>query len=168
MAPSGYGSWVSLTPFHLECHVGRLIEVRQDGLHSLADLAAIYSALGQLRRTLPGAAIFCVDWRRMRVLSPEVAQTLAQSLRDGNSHTLRTATLTGAHATLNLQLDRILREANHPSRRVFREPEPMLAWLAQVMTPEEQARAREFLDAFEPPSSQLPLSRSPARARLGS
>ena len=159
---------MSLTPFHLECHVGRLIEARPEGLHSLADLSAIYSALGQLRRAVPGAAIFCVDWRCMRVLSPEVAQTLARSLREGNSHTLRTATLTGAHATLNLQLERLIREANQPSRRIFREPEPLLAWLAQVTTPEEQARAREFLDSFEPPSSQLPVSRSPARARLGS
>jgi hypothetical protein len=159
---------VSLTPFYLENRVGRLVELRPEGLHSLADLASIFSAIGQLRRASPGPSIYCVDWRRLRVLSPEVAQTLAESMRDGNSHTLRSAALTGAHATLGLQLDRLIRETNHPSRRIFRDPAPMLAWLAQVTTPEEQARAQQFLESFEPPSSQLPLSRAPEKVRPGS
>jgi hypothetical protein len=148
--------------------VGRLVEVRPEGLHSLADLAAIFSAIGQLRRAVAGPGIFCVDWRRLRVLSPDVAQSLADSMRGGNPHTLRSAALIGTHATLGLQLDRLIRETNHPSRRIFRDAEPMLAWLAQVTTPEEQARAKQFLDSIDAPDRSLPLSRSPARARPGS
>jgi hypothetical protein len=158
---------VGVTPFYLECRVGRLVEVRPEGLHSLADLSAIFSAIGQLRRAAPGPGIYCVDWRRLRVLSPEVAETLASSMREGNPHTLRSAALTSAQATLGLQLDRLIRETNHPSRRIFREAEPMLAWLAQVTTPEEQARAKQFLESFDA-SSLRPLNRLPARARPGS
>jgi hypothetical protein len=159
---------MSVTPFHLECRVGRLVEVRPEGLHSLADLAAIFAAIGQLRRAAPGPGIFCVDWRRLRVLAPDVAQTLAESMRGGNPHTLRSAALIGAQATLGLQLDRVIRETNHPSRRIFRDPEPMLAWLAQVTTPEEQARAKQFLESLDAESTERPLTRSPARARPGS
>lgn len=159
---------VGVTPFHLACRVGRLVELRPEGLHSVADMAAIAAAMGQLRRGASELGIYCVDWRNLRVLAPDVAQALASGMRDGNQRSLRSAALIGAHATLGLQLDRLIRESNHPSRRVFRDPELMLAWLAEVTTPEEQARAREFIDAFEPPSSQAPLSRLPARARPGS
>lgn len=144
------------------------MELRPEGLYSLDDLARLIGALGQLQRELPGPSIYCVDWRRLRVLSPDVATALANGMREGNSRSLRSAALIGSHATLALQLDRVIREANHPSRRIFREPEPMLAWLGEVMTRAEFVRAREFIDSFMPPSSEAPLSRRPARVRLGS
>lgn len=148
--------------------MGRLVELRPEGLHSVADLAAVGLAMAQLARGMPGQQIYCVDWRNLRVLAPDVAQALANNMREGNSRSLRSAALIGAHATLGLQLDRVIREANHPSRRVFRDPDVMLTWLAEVTTPEELARAKQFIDSFEPPSSQAPLSRLPARARPGS
>ena len=159
---------MGVTPFHLECRVGRLVELRPEGLRSVGDLSAIFSAIGQLRRAAPGPAIFCVDWRLLRVLSPDVAELLANSMREGNTHTLRSAALMGQRAMLGLQLDRVIRESNHPSRRIFRDPAAMLAWLGEVTTPEEQARATDFIASIELPGSEPPLSRLPARARPGS
>ena len=158
--------------FHVECRVGRLVEVRPEKLQSIAAVKAIGAAIGRVMRELGTEALFCVDWRRLRVLAPEVATALAELLKGGNSRTLRSAALIDGRATFGLQMERVIREANNPSRRAFRDPVEMVEWLGELATPAESARARDFLNSgaegAEGAGELRPLSGLGARARPGS
>jgi len=142
--------------------VGRLVEVRPERLQSVDAVKSIGAAIGKVMRELGTEAIFCVDWRRLRVLAPEVANALAELMKGGNSRTLRSAALIGERATFGLQMERVIREANNPSRRAFRDPAEMLAWLSEITTSAERARARDFLASSDasaettPPGARTP------------
>jgi hypothetical protein len=43
-------------------------------------------------------------------------------------------------------VERVIRNSNHPDRRVFREPEALLQWLGEVLDVQEQARLAQFVD----------------------
>ena len=145
--------------------MGRLVEVRPERLQSVDAVKSIGAAIGTLMRELGGAeAIFCVDWRRLSVLAPEVASALAELMKGGNSRTLRSAALIGARATFGLQMERVIREANNPSRRAFRDPAEMLEWLSEIATPAERTRARDFLASID---AGAETTLSSARAPLG-
>jgi hypothetical protein len=156
--------------FHVACSVGRLVEVRPEKLTTVEDVRAQSAAVGKLMRELGSEAIFCVDWRRLRVLAPDVATALSDAMRTSNTMTVRSAALINAHATFAMQAERIIREANNPMRRVFRDAQEMLAWLGELMTPREAERARGFLaSASDAPPSEVTSSHPfRARARPGS
>jgi hypothetical protein len=58
---------------------------------------------------------------------------------------MRTGTRLGRSPTLHLQILRMIREANHPQRKAFREPAEVLAFLAEVATPAERDRLAGLL-----------------------
>jgi hypothetical protein len=133
------------TKFHLACRVGRLVEVRPEAFDSVETVASLGSAIAKLLREAPGDFVFCVDWRKLRVLAPDVAEALVGMMKSGNSRVLRSAALIGGHATFNLQVERLIRATDNPSRRAFRDAAELLAWIGEVSTAEEAARARQFL-----------------------
>jgi len=138
-------SELSATQFHVACSVGRLVEVRPETLQSVVAVSEIGAAIGKAARAAGPEALFCVDWRRLRVLAPEVADALGALMRQGNARVLRSAALISERATFGLQVERVLRAANNPERRAFRDAKELLDWLAEVATPEESTRARAFL-----------------------
>jgi hypothetical protein len=156
--------------FHVARVVGRLVEVRYERLTSVETIAAASVACGKAARELGTEPIYCVDWRPLRVLSPEVAGALVNAMRSNNSMTVRSAALINAHITFGMQMERLIRESNNPVRRVFREVAPLLTWLGEVATPRELDRAREFFRSGSdaPASSVASVSSSRARARQGS
>jgi hypothetical protein len=132
--------------FHVECRVGRLLEIRPESLQSVEAVTAIGVAISRAVRVAGGGALlFCVDWRRLRVLAPDVVDALTLMIKGGNSRTVRSAALISEHATFGLQVERVLRTANNPARRAFRDPELLLEWIAEVATNAELTRARAFL-----------------------
>jgi hypothetical protein len=156
--------------FHVARIVGRLVEVRYERLSSVETIAAVSLECGKAARELRTEPIYCVDWRSLRVLAPEIANALVSAMRSNNSMTTRSAALINAHVTFGMQMERVIRESNNPVRRVFRELEPLLSWLGEVATPREVERAREFLRSGSdaPASSVVGVSSSRARARPGS
>ena len=88
----------------------------------------------------------CADWRQANILAPAVAERLTGLLQRGNPHVERSAILLAReHATFNLQVERLVREAKNPARRTFRDTESMVTFLGEVLTPAETAHARAFL-----------------------
>ena len=80
------------------------------------------------------------------VLPPPVAERLVALLQRGNPHVERSAILLAReHATFNLQVERLVREAKNPARRTFRETKPMIDFLGAVLTPAEKAHVSAFL-----------------------
>ena len=55
--------------------------------------------------------------------------------------------LSPTNAIFSLQLERLLREAQNPARRAFRDAQPLLKWLSEILTPEELARAKQMFGA---------------------
>jgi len=129
--------------YHIESVVGRLIESRLEWLNSASDVDALERSLGAaFRHTGPGA-IICSDWRGVEILPPDVSDAVLQLLRRDNERLLRSAILLSpANAIFTLQVERLLREAENPARRAFRDLGQLLAWVAEVLRPEELDRAR--------------------------
>lgn len=131
--------------FYVGRNVGRLIEIRPEPLHSVDVVSALGNATRTVVRQLGTDAVFCVDWRRLRLLGPDVADALASTMKGGNGRVVRSAALIGENATFWLQVERVIKAADCPSRRAFRDVDELLAWLGEVTTPEENERARKFL-----------------------
>ena len=139
-------SAVRAVEYDVSCRVGRLIEGRLVWLNDASDVAVFQRVMSAAFAQAGPEAVICADWRRALVFSPQASDAMIELLRRGNRQLSRSAVLLSAvDATFGLQVERLFREANNPNRRSFRAVEPLLAWLGQVLTPAERARAAAFL-----------------------
>ncbi len=132
--------------FSVEVVVGRLLEGRVHALTTLEDAKAYSAEL--LHRTLehPQPLVLCADHRRVGIYSQVVADELASLFGRMNTRLDRVTVLVArSNATLSLQLERIVREAKNPRRRVYYDVAPALEFLALSLGPSEIERARTFL-----------------------
>jgi hypothetical protein len=129
--------------------VGRLVEVRLDShIRTVADVNDWFNGVGAALATLPRGqrGVVVADWRICPLLSIEASQCAVTRLTKINPHVERSAALASLDSSITvLQFLRVIRESHHPSRRLFTDPERMLTWLAEVLTPLEQHRLGEFL-----------------------
>ncbi|WP_394821258.1 hypothetical protein [Pendulispora albinea] len=127
--------------------VGRLIELRYVLPIQLADLdeRALASWI-QLLESVPRPVV-CIDVRDASVLSPELADRLAVLMDRTRGLFARAAEIVSPSTsrTFLLQLDRIARQTADPARRIFTDPRDAIAWLDEVLEPDERARLRAFL-----------------------
>jgi hypothetical protein len=132
--------------FSAECRVGRLVEARLLAPRTTQQIADFTDALRRTFQAAGPSCVICADWRMTHLLAPDVADALVQLLRRGNAHVERSGVLLPNNdALFGLQVERVFREANHPSRRAFRRASVMRAWLAEVLDPEETRRLNAFL-----------------------
>jgi hypothetical protein len=131
--------------------VGRLLELRLEaGYRSLQDVELVTRAIQRELVRLPLAlrVVTVVDWRRCPLMHEEAATRLIENLRTGNPRLQRSAALASQKSSVAvLQFLRLVREGGNAERRLFYEQEPLIEWLAEVLTPEELTRLREFLAA---------------------
>src|SRR6188472_1463484 len=127
---------------------GRLLEIRADaGYRNVQDAEQVIRAIQResVKVPLPARTVVVVDWRRCPVMSDDASARWIDLMRS--------AALASQKSSIAvLQFLRMVRESAHPDRRLFFEPEPLIEWLAEVLTPEELARLREFLAQGTPPS----------------
>jgi hypothetical protein len=131
-----------------ELHVGRLIELRIDaGYRDIADVDAIFAAVYAAAARIPSGQrwVIAADWSRCRVVAEGAAEKLVAGFRGLNPHIERSAALLPGGSVALLQSLRMLRESNNPDRRGFSDAGAMIAWLSEVLTPEEVARLHTFL-----------------------
>jgi hypothetical protein len=129
--------------------VGRLLEIDvRAGYRTTADVDEMIQNIKQQFGTIaePTRIVIAADWRRCRVLTPEVSERVTQMLVGTNTRLERSAILhDSTQATSILQVMRIVREANFPNRRVFTDPYEMEAWLSELLTTEERERLAGLL-----------------------
>jgi hypothetical protein len=133
----------------IEQHVGRLIEVRLGSPVLFAELASFGEKMAGLLAGLQRRgqrAVGCVDLQGANLLPPDVSEWFIKLLQRDNSMLDRSAFLISQSAMLALQIERMIKQANNPTRRAFRDRDPMLAWLDETLSPPESARVRRFLD----------------------
>ena len=142
--------------FSAECRVGRLVEARLDWLNTPEDVADFTRSMQGAFAKAGATSVICADWRATSVMPPEVGDALIGLLRRGNKHFSRSAVLlSGTSGILNLQVERLFREAGNVDRRAFKATAPMLQWIAEVLTPAELERAADFLHASVPRASDI-------------
>ena len=128
---------------------GRLLEIRADaGYRNAHDAEQVTRAIQRESAKVPlnVRSVIVVDWRRCPVMNDEASARLTEHMRGNNPRVERSAALASQKSSIAvLQFLRMVRESAHPDRRLFFEPEPLIAWLAEVLTPEELKRLREFL-----------------------
>lgn len=137
-----------MEPFRLATRTGKLIEARIFHLKNEAHAVEYSRSLGAAVARYPSATrpVLCADHRPVAIYSQEVADRLGELFTHMNSRLERVAILVaGSNATLTMQLDRIVREADYERRRVFFDAAEAAAWLEPALTKDEQRRAELFL-----------------------
>lgn len=134
--------------FVVEKGVGRVVHARIQGLADADEVERYrlsfqpHFKAAEANGTVP---ILWADHRPVRIYTQPVADAIARMFESLNVHWLRVAILVASsNATLAMQLQRIARESNNPSRQVFFEPDRAFAFLAEVLRPDELDGVKAF------------------------
>jgi hypothetical protein len=127
--------------------VGRLVEVRFASPLTLEEIKQFVAEHHAIINRLARKYVGVVDLLQADVFPVPVAETLIQLLSSVSPQLERTAFLIRDSALFALQVERVIRNSNHPNRRAFRDPEQLKQWLGEVLTPPEQDRLSQFVDA---------------------
>jgi hypothetical protein len=104
----------------------------------------------QLFATVGRLLVFCTDARALGVLPADIAERIVSMMRADNAAVERNAVLVAPSTVMGLQLERMVREAGHPGRRVFRDAATLVGWLGEALIAEERAELQRFLDESPP------------------
>jgi precorrin isomerase len=132
----------------VEVRVGRLLEIRVAmGHRNIADVEEMFRAISSEMAKEPARRLVIVtDWRRCPLMDGQAAERLMQNMSANNARVERSAALASYDApTAVMQFARLIRESNFAHRKIFMQPHELIAWLDQVLDPDEQKRLREFL-----------------------
>lgn len=131
-----------------------MLEVRiSAGYRTVADVDEVFDKIDVEIAKLkpPQRVVTATDWRQCPINSSDAAERLSQRIALTNSRVARSSAIAlPTSPTTVLQLMRLIREAGLSERRMFLNVEEQIAWLAEVLTPPEIARLREFLGAVDP------------------
>jgi hypothetical protein len=132
----------------VENPVGRLITYRV--VPPVDDRNATRAAV--LLRTaivaIGGPVVICADLTEARTFAAETAAQFVALMKADNPKLERSALLLSeASATLVLQIERMVREAASPARRVFLDRQLLRGWLHLVLSQDEGVALEEFLAA---------------------
>ena len=129
--------------------VGRLLEIRTAaGYGSVADVDEMIGMIrGQASKLSPeDKYAIAADWRNVHIMSPETSERARHMLAQVNPRVKRSAILTlPENSTTNLQVVRLVREAENAARRHFTSAQEMHRWLSEVLTKQEARRLATFL-----------------------
>lgn len=135
----------------IERKVGRLVEVMMRAPVTRAEIDASGQGLRDAARELGGLVVVLADFRQTRFLLQEDAAHFIEVFRRCNKDIERSAILVSVASAVGvLQMERLIREANSPARRAFRDPREAAAWLDEVLTDPERARLRAVLSENSP------------------
>jgi hypothetical protein len=146
-------------------YVGRLLEIRADaGYRTADDVDRLFDEIAKAtEHSAKGVRqVTVVDWRWCPVMSPPAAERIGYRIAQSNSRTERSAALALPNSPVAvLQFVRLIRQAGLQDRKLFFDADELVKWLAEVLTPAETRRLRDFLQS--PADSQAggsSLSRS--------
>jgi hypothetical protein len=139
--------------FSIRNDYGRVIEARVFALRNAGDADEYARSLASVVAQLPTSTrpILCADHRPVVVYAPTVADRLTELFHAMNTRLERIAILVArTNATLAMQLERIVREAQFENRRVFYDVHDAVAFLQPSLSAMETARIESFLGEYAP------------------
>jgi len=128
--------------------VGRLMEIRILAFLSEADIDAQIARVKSAMAAVPPETrvVIAADWRRVPVMSERVAARAVSLLTTTSDRIERSGILAlPDSATALMQFFRLVRESEHPSRKVATSIPELEDWLMPLLTPSEIKRLVEFL-----------------------
>lgn len=144
---------------YVDCRVGRFIETRWIPPIESAHVDRFVTRTAEILRSSSEKFVVFADLEQASIMPPEWIDRVIEMLRSDNGRIERNGILLKGSATFIMQMERMIRQANNPSRRTFRDFEELKAWLTPVLTPNERAR----FEAFRAASSESLLGVKKAR-----
>jgi hypothetical protein len=141
--------------------VGRLVEIRIESPVSLEEAVRWGRDHNAVIDAVVGPYVCFVDLVDATVFPQNVVDAYVATMKS-EPRLLRTGTLLSASPTLGMQIQRMIRAANNPDRKVFRDGPELEGWLGEILTPAERARLHELLADRAPPSAKPASSTRPA------
>jgi hypothetical protein len=135
--------------YSIEHRVGRLLELRIASPVSKEEAASWRRDHDAAVEAIHGTYVCFVDLVDATVFPPDVVEAYVRTMKS-EPRLLRTGTLLNESPTLGLQIERMIRESNHPGRRAFRDRSELGRWLGEVLEPPERQRLRELLGRRSP------------------
>lgn len=126
--------------------VGRLVEARFASPLTLDEVKQFVAEHRAIINRLARKYVGVVDLLQADVFPVPVAEGLIQLLSGVAPQLERTAFLIRDSALFAMQVERVIRNSNHPDRRVFRDPEALKEYLGEVLDVQEQIRLAQFVD----------------------
>jgi len=117
------------------------------GFGTEADVDAQIDRVKSAMMTVPVGerVVIAADWRKVSIMPTPVAERALRLLTTTSDRIERSGILAAPDSpTAVMQFFRLVRESQHPSRKVVTSNEELVAWLGPLLTPPE----RERLDAF--------------------
>lgn len=132
--------------FSVETVAGRLVEVRLGSPLAATEVADVIQRVRLAVLGCPGRVVVCAELTRMFVMPPEFADQFTAMFTRDNPRVERSAFLVAfKRSAFTMQLERMVREANNPARRVFDDKAALLAYLEPVLAPTEVQRLRSLI-----------------------
>lgn len=137
--------------FEIELHDRRIAVARIVSCETLDEARALADGLRAIFSRVPDLAVATADLRAAQLFSPEVTEALVGLLRADNPKVERSGHLIGrSSAVLALQVERLVREAGNPRRKVFRALPEMEQYLGEILTPPQRGWLHEWYVAGTP------------------
>jgi hypothetical protein len=124
--------------------VGRLIEVRIFHLSALETISRLSHRIVTEAGARP--SVILGDYRRTRPFSQSVGDAWSRAMRGFNDNVAWSAILLArSNDTFNLQVERVVRCAGNPGRRLFYDERELRDWVAQRATAAELSRVDQIV-----------------------
>ncbi|HEY8207833.1 MAG TPA: hypothetical protein VIG99_10160 [Myxococcaceae bacterium] len=131
--------------YSVNVKVGRLLEIRLVAPVSIEDIEKGVARIVEfLQKHHPNKLVGVGDFSHATVFPPDVASKVLEQLKVDNPRLERSGILVSQSAFFSLQIEKLLAHAENISRRSFRDPTELKAYLAGLLTQEEQARVSQF------------------------
>jgi hypothetical protein len=128
--------------------VGRLMEIRvRAGYRTVDDVDRLFNAIADEVTRLPASTqvVVVADWRACPLMSEEAAESVLVRMTRNNPRAERSAVLASRTSPVAvLQFLRLVKQSQHPDRKLFYDRDAVVSWLGEILSPAELARLREF------------------------
>ena len=130
----------------VQSSVGGLLEMRAGRLECLDDLLAYHRAIDRAVRHLQSRSVVFADYRRGMPFPQDVGDELCRCMRKHNARISASGILLDPmNHTFNLQLERVVRCAGNPDRRIFYDAAELRDWFSHATTAAELARINDLV-----------------------
>jgi hypothetical protein len=119
------------------------------GYNVLADVETMRGRISQAFATIlpTQAVVIAADWRYCRLMGVDASDQVGKMIGSFNDRIERSGILSSPDSPVSvLQFMRVIRESEHPKRRLFQDSGEMVRYLGELLTGGERSRLRRFLD----------------------
>jgi hypothetical protein len=151
---------------YVRLRAGRIVELRIRRLASVSQAESLQADIVAAVAQAGSDAIICADYRSTRPMLPEVASAWARAMRQNNGRIVRGGLLLDpSNEIFNLQIERVVRCATNPNRRLFTSADALRDWLSVACREGERKALAEVLAPSRPSCDDLRHGGSDERAR---